>query len=214
MSALYVFAITRDRSIGFEWQGHHVECAAIGGAVAFFERTVERPRLSEAALRLQHDIVLHIATSVNAILPVRFGAFIERAELEHLLNARGETIQRALDEVSDRVQMTVRVRDGVSQLAESPPAPAPASGTAYLERRRADVRGPMSEAAQAASAAVHHLVVRERFERNADRPGVIYHLVHRNDVTEYRKLLTSLPASTTTVTGPWPPFAFAPDLWP
>jgi hypothetical protein len=214
MRALYVFAITRDRSPAFEWEGHRVECAAVGAAVVFFERTAERPRISEARLRLQHDIVLHIAATVNEVLPVRFGAFVDRAELEAILNTRGEAIQRALNEVSHRVQMTVRVRDGAAHPAETAPALVGTSGTAYLERRRADVRRPMSRAALAVSTLVRHLVVRERFEANGDRPAAIYHLIHRDDVTEYQKLLSTLPAATTTVSGPWPPFAFAPDLWP
>jgi hypothetical protein len=62
-------------------------------------------------------------------------------------------------------------------------------------------------------------VVDQRIEP-ADGPlrATIYHLIARRHVRSYRRaadtLLPSLAPLRLAVTGPWPPFAFVPELWP
>ena len=51
MSALYVFALTREAPAGFEFDGRLIEFIAVKGAVAAIERNASRPTVSEAALR-------------------------------------------------------------------------------------------------------------------------------------------------------------------
>jgi hypothetical protein len=215
MSALYVFAITREAPAGFAFEGHRVEFVPAGGAVAAVERTASRQTISEAALRLQHEIVLQIAARVDEILPVRFGALVDDRELDGLLTRRQSSIREALDLVRGRVQMTIRGRDAgaAEPVAEVRSAPG-ATGTAYLEARRLAAIRPPPAAAVAAISVVRHLVKAERHD-NTRAPGwAIYHLIERGRVGDYLARLSGCDPASLIVSGPWPPFAFAPDLWP
>jgi hypothetical protein len=216
MSALYVFAITREAPSGFEFDGHLVEFIAVNGAVAAIERNASRHTVSEAALRIQHEIVLQIAARVDEILPARFGASVDEQELEQLLTLRQSAIQGALDLVRGRVQMTIRVRDQElgDHVAGVRQSVAAASGTAYLEARRAAAVRPSPAAAIAATEAVRHLVVAERHDSTRPPAWSIYHLIDRGRVRDYLAALSGVELASMTVSGPWPPFAFAPDLWP
>jgi hypothetical protein len=211
MSTLSVLAITRDTPPAFEFEGHFIEFAPAGGVVAAFERVSQRPQISEAALRMQHELVLHIAGQVNEILPVRFGAFLDWVELERILDMRRDAIQQALDFVRGRVQMTIRIRGGPARVAVAPQTLDARTGTAYLHARLAAARPPMPAAALSASALVRHLVVDERFDSRGEAT-TIYHLIDRGSVRQYQQLLAGV-APTADISGPWPPFAFTPDLW-
>ena len=215
MSGLYVYALTRGPLEPFDFQGRRVECLDVAGLSAVVERVVERPKVSEASLREQHDVLMRLSAALDALLPARFGAFVDEAELAQLLDARRGVIQQALDLVSGRVQMTVRLREDT--VAPGQPVATPAavvSGTAYLEGRRAAAARPLPSAAAEVSAAVAHLVVAERSDRSQGRNAAsLYHLVARGDVRQYTAALSSFESPDLTVSGPWPPFAFAPDLW-
>lgn len=216
MSALYVFAITRDTLAPFDVDGHVVESVRVGGIAAAVERVDHRPRITEAALRRQHEIVLRIAGSVDEILPARFGAFVDAAELEQLVALRREAIEEALDLVRGRVQMTLRFREG-SRAADQRDRPRldPESGTAYLEARRAATMPSAPPEAGAIDAAVTDLVAASRQDRHEQLgTPAVYHLIARGSVDAYLSVLSSFQSSRIVVSGPWPPFAFAPDLWP
>ena len=216
MSALYVFALTRDIAAPFEFDGHRIEFIAFSGLGAAVERVVERPQVSEAALRTQHEIVMRISTYVDEVLPARFGAFVDDRELEQLLVMRRDVIQQALDLVHGRVQMTIRVRDGApATVRPDVGTVAATSGTAYLEARRAAAVQTLPPGAASMTAAVRQLVAAERSESGQGRSvASIYHLIERRHVNQYRAALSSVESSVITVSGPWPPFAFVPDLWP
>jgi gas vesicle protein GvpL/GvpF len=215
MSTLYVFALAGHGAAPFAAHGHRIEFIDFGGVHAAVERAAGRPAVSEGALRAQHDIVMQICTSVDDVLPARFGAYVEQGELTQLLAMRREVIQRALDLVRGRVQMTVRIREPHGTNDPQAPTVAAASGTAYLEARRAAAAGPLSPTAATAAAAVRHLAVSERLDKGTARtPMAIYHLIDKQKVEDYTAALSLLRSSAITVTGPWPPFAFAPDLWP
>jgi hypothetical protein len=217
MSRVYVFALTGGIVPAFEWQGRRVECVSVGRLTAAIERIDRRLPVAETALRAQHEIVMQLAASVDAILPVRFGALIEEAELEQLIATRGEILARALDVVRGRIQMTVRIRERVDQQAPAAARAASAapSGTAYLEARRAAAGGCPSTEAAAVDALVGNLAAASLHDRSRDRNITsVYHLIARDAVDDYRRALTALPSSRLVVSGPWPPFAFAPDLWP
>ena len=217
MSALYVFAITRDAPPGFALEGHRVEFMPVSGVVAAIERSGARQPVSEAALRVQHDVVLQIAARVDEILPVRFGAFVDTPELEQVLTLRQSAIHEALELVRGCVQMTIRFRDDepAEQVADVRRSVVAATGTAYLEARRAAAMRPVPAAALATVEAVRHLVVAERHDSSQRSPErSIYHLIQRDRVRDYLAALSAVDLPSMTVSGPWPPFAFAPDLWP
>src|SRR5881409_2593311 len=135
MSALYVFALTRDVAAPFEFDGHRIEFLGFSGFGAAVERVAGRPQVSEAALRTQHEILMHISTRVDDLLPARFGAFVGDREHGEILVMRREVIQKALDLVHGRVQMTIRIRESGPAAGRSDVAGSRAalSGTAYLE---------------------------------------------------------------------------------
>jgi hypothetical protein len=216
MSALYVYALAGRSAAPFAAHGHRIEFVEFGDVHAAVERSGERPAVSEAALRIQHEIVIRISASVEDALPVRFGARLEEEELGQLVAMRRDVIQRALDLVRGRVQMTVRIRgEEATDDRAAAPTPAAATGTAYLEARRAAAARPLTPTAMAVAAAVRHLAVSEKVDGPTDRTSTtMYHLIDKHRVDEYNDALSSLQSSTLTVSGPWPAFAFAPDLWP
>ena len=120
MSLVYVFAITRHRAEAFACEGHRIDFIGAAGVAAAIEHIAAPPPLSEASLRVQHEIVLRVAAVVDEILPVRFGAAMELDELHRLLISRKGVIDEALDLVRGRVQMTIRARQSTP-----PPRSAP-----------------------------------------------------------------------------------------
>ncbi len=214
MSAFNVFALTREAVAPFELAGHRIELVDAGGVFAAVERIAERPRVSEAALRAQHDVVMRLLADVEELLPARFGSFMDEGELRQVLALRREIIDEALDLVRGRVQMTVRLKEDAPASSPAPALTNATSGTAYLESRRAAAAPRLPMSATALSAAGGHLVVAERAERS---PGVnavsIYHLVAKADVRRYTSAISLLSMRDLSLSGPWPPFAFAPDLW-
>jgi hypothetical protein len=215
MSALYVYALSGRSAAPFAVHGHRIEFVECGNVHAAVERSAERPAVSEAALRIQHEIVIRISAAVDDALPVRFGARVEEEELGQLVAMRRDVIQRALDLVRGRVQMTVRIRgQEVPEDRAASPTIAAATGTAYLEARRAAAARPLTPMAMAVAAAVRHLAVSEKGDGPANRTSItMYHLIDKHRVGDYNDALSALQSTTLAVSGPWPAFAFAPDLW-
>jgi hypothetical protein len=217
-TGLYVFALAGRKARPFSTAGHRIEFVDAAGVYAAVERLDAGPAVSEAALRTQHDIVAQIAGKVDAILPARFGSFVDAEELERVVALRRDVIAEALDLVRGRVQMTVRVFEAEGQPALMPAGSA-ATGTAYLEGRRRVAAARARPLVEAIEAAVASIVVAARTEPGQGRAAAtIYHLVDRADLGKYKRALAAAgappAAGTLTVSGPWPPFGFVPDLWP
>jgi hypothetical protein len=219
MSSLYVFGLVDAKAGGFTAAGHRIRFVKADAVYAAVDR---RPEVSEAALRTQHDIVARIAAKVDAVLPARFGSLVGLEELERLVALRRQAIRDALDLVRGRTQMTVRVLDAEARVAAAPfgqAAAQAASGTEYLQaRRQAAVRALPPDVA-AVSAAVKDIVAGERWEAGEGRvAAAIYHLVGHGAVDKYKKRVAGISpmteGRTLSVSGPLPPFAFAPELWP
>jgi len=154
---------------------------------------------------------------VDDLLPARFGAFVDERELEEILAIRRDVIQEALDLVHGRVQMTIRIRESApaARRPDVAGSGAATTGTAYLEARRAAAVHTVPPGAASMTVPVRHLVAAERSEnRHGQSAASIYHLIERRHVNQYRAALSTVQSSIITVSGPWPPFAFAPDLWP
>jgi hypothetical protein len=218
MSGLYVFGLVRQRSAPFVAAGHRIEFVKADDVYAAVERVSRPPAVSEETLRKQHEVVARIAGRVEALLPARFGAFVDARELRAVVAGRRDAILEALALVQGRTQMTVRL------LGPELPAAAPAemharTGTEYLASRMASVASPPMPAALSAVAdAVRSVVFMERAEAGRGRViATLYHLLDKNMVEDYKAALASIPPPTgnqaLSVTGPWPPFGFAPDLW-
>ncbi len=213
MSHVYVVALTSHHCPSFSVHGHRIEFIEIDGVFAVIERRSTTPAISEAELRSQHDVVTAIFNQTEDLLPVRFGAWIERDELAAVVSRQKRAIVDALQLVRGRVQMTIRFHAARIETRRDRSAGDPAeSGTEYLRARRAAEQWVPDEAA-AVRRAVHDFVVAERVSPASERAAGLYHLIPRDGVTAYKAATRPFEPSVAVVTGPWPPFAFAPDPW-
>ena len=221
MSGWYVFALTGGAAAPFAAAGHEVEFVDTHGVYAAIERVSGPPPVSEEALRAQHEVVAAIASRVDAVLPARFGTMVGETELGAVVLQRRDVILDALALVRGRVQMTVRLlrAEAGAKEAENPPERPAATGTEYLESRRVALAPPpLPVPIPAVEAAVRSMVIAERVERGGGRAAAtLYHLIDAHQVKSYRKAVAQVQdqigVAALTVSGPWPPFAFAPDLW-
>lgn len=171
------------------------------------------PRVSPGNLAAQDAVVRRLSGFATAILPIRFG---ERArdeeELCKLLEPRSSDLVAALETVRGCGQMTLRV---FGEPAPPPPAPPKPSGpgTRYLEARRREIERARSlPEIQPLLDRLRPLAQAERIERKQQGAllGTVYHLVKRGDVPVYQEALRE--ERGVAVSGPWPPYAFAPGL--
>jgi Gas vesicle synthesis protein GvpL/GvpF len=225
MSHVYVVALTSHHSPPFSVEGHRIEFIKVDGVFAAIERRSAPPSVSEADLRSQHDLVTAIFNQTDDLLPVRFGAWIDRQELASVVSRQRTAIVDALQLVRGRVQMTIRFH---ARRMETRPDRSTGnraeSGTEYLKARRDAEHWTPEEAAPLRSA-VRDLVVAERISQSSERragsldPATfaqapsLYHLIPRDAVIAYKTATQPFESSVAVVSGPWPPFAFAPDLW-
>jgi hypothetical protein len=207
--ALYVLALTDEPVEPMAVGGRRLHTESIAGVHVVCERRRAAPPASEPELRAQHAIVLEIASYVRAILPVRFGTLVTKAGLGRIVRAHQAEIRAGLDLVRDRVQMTIRV---TGRRPAAGPSPLPATGRAYLAAKQRQAFPRLPAPATALLKALAPLVAAERRAPGAGALlATVYHLVNAADLGRYARLARRPPRSI-TVTGPWPPFAFTPQL--
>ena len=214
--SLYVYALLGTSIARARLPRRKMEVIRVGGLFAAAERLRLRPALTEGALRRQYRIVVALSRLSPAVLPVRFGAFMTGDELAKILHARRSLLRRALKQVRGRAQMTVRIFGPPLVVL---PANSPRTGAEYLRARAAVTRPALTPAARALVQAVSSVVDAQHV--SGSRGGVqltIDHLVRRSNVERYRRQLSTCtgglePRLDIAVSGPWPPFAFAPDIW-
>ena len=159
-----------------------------------------------------HDrVVRRIAKLVPGVLPLRFGSSApDRASVQALIAPLGDSIARAFERVRDAVQFTLRV-SGRAMPRRAPARSGP--GTRWLAERLS--RHQVPEIA-VVSEATRPYVREARAQRHEHGPHLasVYHLVARDEVRAWRRALArsieQLPRGVSvTITGPWPPWAFA-----
>ena len=225
MSHVYVLALTSRDSPAFTVDGRRIEFVTIENVVAVIERRAAPPEATETELRSQHAVVTAIFNRMEDLLPVRFGAWLDREELSSIVAKQERAIGDALELVRGRVQMTIRFLAAARPAREDQrPRQQTGTGTEYLQSRR-NAEQWMPDDAIALRGAVSDLVVAERVHPGSigsagsfDSARVrqipsLYHLIARDAVTAYATATLPYRSATVTVTGPWPPFAFAPDPW-
>jgi len=154
---------------------------------------------------------------VPAILPVRFGTLLESEHLEEATNERDVEIAEAFDVVRGRVQFTWRIAGKARREAGGArrEKPTPKSGAEYL-RRAARAANPAPPAAfRALRSKLAPLMTKQRYQPGtAAIPEAVYHLVDQANVDRYFAAAAALEKTSPrlTVTGPFPPFAFAPEI--
>jgi gas vesicle protein GvpL/GvpF len=218
MSRLYVYALADQRLPRASLHGHRIESVRVGGIYALGERVDRLPPVTEEALREQHAIVLQLAARAPAILPARFGSLVDDKELARIVEARREHLRDALDLVRGREQMTVRfIGEAVATDVQPATRAAGGAGTRYLQRRRLAAGYPLPDAVTKLADAVRGVTAAERAEPG--QPPVralVYHLIDRGAGDHYTRRVADVAARLAPyevkVSGPWPPFAFAPEL--
>jgi hypothetical protein len=221
MSDVYVYALLGDApapDAGAGLREEPLRVVRVGDLLAAVGEMSERPAVSEATLRAHDAVVRRLADAVDAILPVRFGSLLTESSLADMLRARARELSEALALVAGREQMTLRVlgdtpaTEEVADVAADDAGP----GARYLAARRAEWRRAR-EAPELAPLrpGLAQLVRAERVTRHDTPPllASVYHLIDRGAAAAYRAVVERAEAGTVRVvaTGPWPPYAFAPE---
>jgi hypothetical protein len=208
MIGLYAVALGAPRQARGA-QGEPVRIVCRGGLEAVCGEP--SPPLSAEALRAHEAAVRRIADEAQACLPARFGAGAadEQAVLEALA-AREQELLQALELVRGREQMNLRVHGAAAAVpAEGGP------GRRYLEERRRATRLPELDPLRSSLSAV---IRAERVERHEEAGLIasVYHLIDRGASADYRRAVEStvLDGLRLSLSGPWPPWSFAPELSP
>lgn len=220
----YVYALLADAPRGDAGAGLDAEplrFVAVGGLLAAVGEMAAPPPVSRTVLLAHDAVVRRLAAAVDAILPVRFGTLLDGEDaLAEAIAARAPRLRQALALVSGREQMTLRV------FGEAAPPPADREpvaselgpGARYLEGRRRQAR----QAADVAELAplrprLAPLVRAEHAQRHPTPPllATVYHLIDRGRGAAYLHEVAegagALAPARATATGPWPPYAFAPE---
>jgi hypothetical protein len=206
---LYVLALTDVALDPLRVERHTLNTVRFGEVFAICERRRAVPAMTDEALREQHALVVEIAKRVDAILPVRFGAFIDKAALEALIQQSEAEIRRGLEEVRARLQMTIRFVGTPARVSTTPVS----SGREYLEARRRAATPALPPAAVRLLDTLRPLVARQRMEPGAGRLlATVYHLVDAAKIGRYGRLVAHAANADAVISGPWPPFAFTPQL--
>jgi Gas vesicle synthesis protein GvpL/GvpF len=184
-----------------------------GGLAAVYSRhRTLRPRpLPE--LVCAHERVVEAIMARGAVLPLRFGTQLEREEqLADVLAARRDELLESIERVRGKVEL------GIRMIPEGRKATSPAAETGG--RRYLLARVELNRRHQQAVREVH-AVLAELSEassmRQPPRPPAILvasYLVESERVAEFRRRAERLSERQqgvrVLVTGPWPPYSFAP----
>ena len=212
---LYVYALTEPGLPRFfTVLGRRLHNLMIDDVAAIIERR-ERPEFTTDAVRQQHDIISRLTSRLSVVLPARFGSVTDEPSLRALVSRHRLEILGAFEQTRGCAQMTIRVfgPDPVTHEAR----PVARTGTEFLERARERSKHVPPETATVREE-MSAYVKAERIA-SGERSGLVtvFHLVPLERVDSYRRrasgLQSMLPRHAVTVTGPWPVFAFAPELF-
>ena len=238
MSPLYLYAVlgaVPSADAGAGLAGEPLRLLQCGEVLAIAGEMSEAPSIAPDALRAHDAVVRRLAESTDAVLPARFG-MIARDEvvLCSRLEHAASSLREALARVAGREQMILRVfRDpapsaGAPGTSASQDAPAPSAdvaasatggpGARYLAER-ASARRAAAEVPElyALRPVLDRFVTAERVDRHDAPPLVasVYHLLARGEAAAYTEAVEHAAADLhdvrITVSGPWVPYAFAPD---
>jgi hypothetical protein len=218
----YVFALVDGTPSGAKGRGLSgpLGLRKIPGGFAVVERRADIPPAEFGSLKLHHDVVAKLASRVDAILPVRFGTLLDADAIDEALDERDEEIADAFAVVRGRVQFTWRragsgKREAGSRKREAGSRKLVGSGTEYLLRAARAARPAPPAAWRGLRAKLAPLVAAERYQpASSALPESLYHLVARDKSARYSTMGAALRHAkpNLSLTGPWPPFAFAPEL--
>jgi gas vesicle protein GvpL/GvpF len=228
--SLYLYALVSAALAGPAGTGVAGEPLALlpsGGLLTVVGKVAARPAVTAETLA-RHDVTIRRLTGlVPALLPARFGECLsDERELAQVLAPLAPEIARALALVEGCVQMTLRVFGEPEEAVAAGAGPGTPQGlgpgTQYLAaRRRATSPGLLDGIPEwiALRQALKPLLRAERVERRSGPPGrllaTVHDLVRQGETAGYSRIVGlrsgSLGGRKLTVSGPWPPYAFAPE---
>jgi hypothetical protein len=230
VSALYLYAVLGEApagALGTGLAGERLRLVAGGGVFAAAGDVEAPPSPTPEAVRAHDAVVRHLVALADAVLPARFGTVAsDDAALSERLTRAGDGLREALRRVAGREQMILRVYDaatpreasGAPAREDAGAAAAGGPGTRYLaERVRAQRVSAQAHELGPIRAALDRFVSAERVERHETPPlrASVYHLVPRGAAASYtaavEEAASALAGVRVTVSGPWAPYAFAPD---
>jgi hypothetical protein len=199
---LYAVLRLRRRAPSSLPQGLHGERLRLVKGAGYSLVVADTPESAEPVAEnlLEFDRVIRGLASISAaILPAQFGAMSQTVEaLRAEIGDRAEAFSAALDQVTGRVQMNIRIPAGPKE-----PVVRVGKGADYLRTRAAASNFPalvkMREALQA-------LVCEERIESGPEG-ATVYHLIEAGDAGAYLDRAAGFRPS-----GPFPPYAFVPGI--
>jgi Gas vesicle synthesis protein GvpL/GvpF len=216
--AWYVFALVDAVPSGGAGKGltGALSLRKLAGAFVVVERRADVPPIAFGTLKEHQDVVSRLAKQVPAILPVRFGTLLETPDLEEAVQERAEEIAEAFDLVRDRMQFTWRISGSRKPEAGSrKPESKAVSGAEYLRQAARAANPPPPPAFRALRSRLAPLAVRQRYQpATAALPEAVYHLVAASDVHRYIAAAAGVDPTSPplAMTGPFAPFAFAPEI--
>lgn len=230
MSVLYLYALVADLPRGDVGRGLRRERLQVlpgHGFHVVVGRMDASPEAATAILRRHDATVRRIAATVDAILPIRFGAVVpDEDTAARLLMPRAIELAGRLVHVRGREQMTLRLFDArrptprPAPVVEAPAGARRGPGARYLaERKRLHEPTGVPEL-DPIRPLLDGLVADERVQRHTTPPllASVYHLIPRGRRAQYRarvvRAASRLAPLRLTVSGPWPPYAFGADAWP
>jgi len=228
----YVFALVDAVPKGTPGKGltGNLSLRAVPGGFAVVERRADVPPMAFGTLQKHQAVVARLCEHVPAILPVRFGTLLEGEEIEEVLQERDGEIAEAFSVVRRRVQFTWRRTKDTKEAKDTKerrtkehrtkeqvrdPRGEAETGTEYLLRAARANNPTPPPAFRALRSKVAPLVAAERYQPAAAQlPASLYHLVDRSAIERYEVIGEAIAHASPglTMSGPFPPFAFAPDI--
>jgi hypothetical protein len=220
VTSLYLYALVERRPdpgvrLGRGLARGALSVVRVGRACAVVENAGVPEPTPESVVA--HDRVVRRLTRLfPAVLPFRFGTIAsDLATLRGLVAPFGERLDEAFDRVRGATQFTIRVTGPAAPPTKRDPRGGP--GTRWLTERLASQRIPEARCVIEATKPWVRETRTERRPAPGQGPaslGTVYQLVAREDVRAWRRALAGalgeLPRGVTaTVTGGWPPYAFA-----
>lgn len=188
----------------------------LGPCFVAAERRADVPPIELGALKQHHLVVARLWKAAPAVLPVRFGTLLEETEIAEALEDKDEELAEAFDRVRGRGQFSWRGH-GAERRAESATIIARTqarSGTEYLRRAaRASMPPARFSPIRRRLAA---FIAAERYEPSRPAlPETLYHLVDRMSIDAYLAAAARISPSASlapTLSGPFPAYAFVPEI--
>ena len=222
---LYLYTLVDEEDpdhLGEGIAGEPLRLVHCGGIKAVTGEIIERPSPDRETLQAQDAVVRRLAERFSALLPARFGeAFEDERALAGRIAPRSRELTEALALVRGCVQMTLRVFGAPEPTQEATPDPAWGAGRRYLEtHRREQERARALPEIDPLREVLRPLLRAERIERHERHTagrllGTAYHLIARAQTGAYLAALESagerIGGRRVAASGPWPPYAFAPE---